>query len=99
MRYNIATMGGEGAIKKASQKGGVSVIKFDKLHSLLKERGTTLYKLSAEKVIGSATRQKLLGQLPGGIDSKTINSLCCRLDCQPGDLMEYVPDNKEAGEL
>lgn len=73
-------------------------IDYSKLHDILKMRGTTLYKLNSEKVIGSATRQKLLGQLPGGIDSRTIEALCKRLNCQPGDIMEFVPEEKEADE-
>lgn len=67
-------------------------IDYSGLNSILKANDTTLYKLNAEKVIGSATRQKLLGQLPGGIDARTIEALCKRLNCQPGDFMTYVPD-------
>ena len=62
------------------------------LEQILKKRGTTLSKLHQEKVIGGTTRQKLRGQLPGGIDARTIEALCKRLDCQPGDIMEYQPD-------
>ena len=54
-------------------------IDYSGLQDILKARGTTLYKLNAEKVIGSATRQKLLGQMPGGIDARTIEALCKRL--------------------
>jgi putative transcriptional regulator len=68
-------------------------IDYSGLQNILKSNNTTLYKLNAEKVIGSATRQKLLGQLPGGIDARTIESLCKRLNCQPGDFMTYVPDS------
>lgn len=25
----------------------------------------------------------------------TLDKLCAALDCQPGDILEYVPDNKE----
>ena len=67
-------------------------IDYSKLHAILKEKNTSLYKLNAEKVIGNATRQKLLGQIPGGIDSRTIEALCKRLDIQPGDFMTYIPD-------
>ena len=67
-------------------------IDYSGLNAILKANNTTLYKLNAEKVIGSATRQKLLGQLPGGIDARTIEALCKRLNCQPGDFMAYVPD-------
>lgn len=69
-------------------------IDYSRLHDILKEQGTTLYKLNAEKVIGSATRQKLLGQIPGGIDARTIESLCERLHCQPGDFMTYIPSDQ-----
>lgn len=31
----------------------------------------------------------------GGLDSKTIAKLCKVLNCQPGDLMEYIPDETE----
>ena len=68
---------------------------YSRLGNILKATGTTLYKLNAEKVIGSATRRKLLGQQPGGIDTRTIEALCKRLNCQPGDFMTYVPDPDE----
>ncbi len=74
-------------------------IDYSGLQDILKARGTTLYKLNAEKVIGSATRQKLLGQMPGGIDARTIEALCKRLNCQPGDFMAYVPDKAENGSI
>ena len=70
-------------------------IEYSRLHAILKAQGTSLYKLNAEKVIGSATRQKLLGQLPGGIDARTIEALCKRLNIQPGDFMTYVPDDAQ----
>lgn len=28
------------------------------------------------------------------VDTETINRLCEVFDCQPGDIMEYVPDEK-----
>ena len=60
---------------------------YSRLKDILQANNTTLYKLSAEKVIGNATRSKLLGQQPGGIDTRTIEALCKRLNCQPGDFM------------
>ena len=27
---------------------------------------------------------------------ETLNAICKALDCQPGDILEYVPDEKEA---
>ena len=29
------------------------------------------------------------------IRMETLNSICRALDCQPGDLLEYVPDREE----
>ena len=68
------------------------MIDFSGIHELLKNRGTTLYKLSAEKVIGGKTREVLFGRASGNISSATINAICRRLDCQPGDFMRYIPD-------
>ena len=29
----------------------------------------------------------------------TLNALCRELDCQPGDILEYIPDDEEEKEL
>lgn len=56
----------------------------------LKEHGYTSYKLRKDKIIGEAQIQKIR---EGEIASKeTLNTICKLLDCQPGDLLEYVPD-------
>ena len=66
---------------------------FSRLHDILKANGTTLYKLSAEKVIGGKTSEVLFGRCDGNISSKTVEALCKRLNCQPGDFMIYVPED------
>lgn len=66
-------------------------IKYDKLIALLKEKGITTYKIRKENLISQATYQKLRTG-DGIIDTRTIEKLCKLLDCQPGDIMEYVPD-------
>lgn len=68
-------------------------IDYSRLHEILKVNGTTLYKLSAEKVIGGKTREVLFGRIEGNISSKTVEALCKRLNCQPGDFMTYVPED------
>jgi len=70
-------------------------IDYSRLHDILKASGTTLYKLSAEKVIGGKTREVLFGRAEGNISSKTIEALCKRLNCQPGDFMTYVPNEQQ----
>jgi len=65
-------------------------IKYDKLFLLLKENGYTTYKLRKDKIIGESLMQKL--REGGDIDTRTIKKFCELLDCQPGDIMEYIPD-------
>jgi len=56
----------------------------------LKKSGFTTYKIRKDKIIGEAQMQKIR---TGEIASKeTLNTLCRLLDCQPGDLLEYIPD-------
>ena len=67
---------------------------FKRLEALLSEKGKTFYSLRKDKVVGTETIKKLQ-QGQGYIDTRTISNLREYLDCQPGDLMEYVPDKKE----
>ena len=56
----------------------------------LKKRGYTSSKIREEKLIGQSYLQQLRhGEL---VSWKTIDTLCALLDCQPGDLLEYVLD-------
>ncbi len=65
-------------------------IYFDKLEELLKSRGKTYNSLRTDKVVGQETVRKLKQKQTGKyIDTRTINSLCEYLNCQPGDFMEY----------
>ena len=69
-------------------------IKYDKLFALMKEKGFSSYRLRKEKLISQAILQKLrTGE--GNIDTRTIERLCSLLDCQPGDIMEYVSEQKD----
>ena len=68
-------------------------IKYNKLMVLLKEKGYTTYKIRKDKLIGQGTLTALKNGT-GGLDSKTISRLCKVLECQPGDIMEYVPDEE-----
>lgn len=67
-------------------------IKYSKLFELLKEKGLTMYSLRKNKVIGTETLEKMR-KGTGHIDDRSINRLCEFLDCQPGDIMEYVEEN------
>ena len=56
----------------------------------LKEAGYSTYKLRKGKILGEATIQKLRkGEL---VSWENISTICELLDCQPGDIIKYVPD-------
>ena len=70
---------------------------YKKFFNLLKEQNKTMYDLRKEKIVGVATLEKMR-KSEGHIDTRSIDKLCEYLDCQPGDLMEYVKDETQGGE-
>jgi len=68
-------------------------IVYAKLFDLLKEKGYTTYRIRKEKLMGQGTLTALKNGT-GGLEHKTIERLCQVLGCQPGDLMEYVPEEE-----
>lgn len=68
-------------------------IRYDKMLKIFQENGITSYTMRKEKIIGQATWKKI--QEGGHIDTKSIDALCSFLHCQPGDLLEWVPDGEE----
>ena len=71
-------------------------IRYDKLLTMLDEKGITSYTVKKSGTIGQATWKKIHDG--GHIDTRTINALCELLNCQPGDILEYVPDENVIGE-
>jgi len=65
-------------------------IKYDKMLALMEKKGVTSYTVKKDNLIGQATFKKI--KQGGDIDTRTIAKLCALLECQPGDIMEYVPD-------
>lgn len=65
-------------------------ISYDKLFALIKERGKSEYYLRKNGISPSILDK--LKHKTGGLDHRTIDKLCELLDCQPGDIMEYVKD-------
>ena len=66
--------------------------KFDILEKL-KECGYTTYRIRQENLFSQSTLQKFRRKQM--VSSENIEILCRLLDCQPGDIMEYVPDDEE----
>lgn len=69
------------------------MLKYNKLFVLLEKNGYTATKVKENNILGQATYYGLKKGTKG-IDSKSINKLCALLNCQPGDIMEYVPDEQ-----
>ena len=56
----------------------------------LKKKGYSSTRIREEKLIGQSYLQQLRrGEL---VSWKTLNTICSLLECQPGDLTEYVED-------
>lgn len=59
----------------------------------LKEKGYTTYEIRKKGLLSESTLQKL--RKKEGIAWGNIETICRLLDCQPGDILEYVPDENE----
>lgn len=70
-------------------------ISFKKLLVLLNERQISLYHLKRDKVIGTATLDKIRKD-EGNIDTRSIDRICDYLNCQPGDIMEFIKNKRTA---
>ena len=56
----------------------------------LKDKGYTSTKIREEKLIGQSYLQQIRhGEL---VSWKTLDTICGLLDCQPGDIVEYVAE-------
>lgn len=68
-------------------------ISYRKAFALMQEKQLTTYKIRKEKIITETTLQRM--RQDGNITTDAIASLCKTLECQPGDLMEYIPEEKK----
>lgn len=64
--------------------------------SAMKEKGITTYKIRQEKILSESTVQKLRAGM--GVSWENLETICRILDCQPGELIEYIPNDKIAGD-
>ena len=56
----------------------------------LKGKGYSSYQLRKNNVLSQSTMQKLRNG--EGVSWDNLERLCALLDCQPGDIMEYVKE-------
>ena len=68
-------------------------ISYNLLWKLLVDKGWNKTQLRKQIGIGTATLAKLSANEKVSMD--VIEKICSALDCQPGDIVEYIPDTKE----
>ena len=64
----------------------------------LKSKGYTSYKLINKKILSAGTVTKIRNNDAIKLSLSTIDKICELLCCQPGDILEYIPDS-DAAEL
>lgn len=68
------------------------MIKYDKLFTRLKEAGINSVRVRKENIMSQSAYYGIRHGRPVQLTMSTIDRLCALLDCQPGDLVEWVPD-------
>lgn len=63
------------------------------LLSALKNAGYNTNKIRKEKIFTEAQLQQMRDN--NLLTQKALNKVCTLLNCQPGDILEYVPDETE----
>ena len=69
------------------------MIIYKKLRLLMKEKGLTTYKIRKDNIISQRALSSIIHDQ--SITMETVNKLCAALDCQPGDILEYIPDKSK----
>ncbi|MCI8874331.1 MAG: helix-turn-helix transcriptional regulator [Lachnospiraceae bacterium] len=62
---------------------------YDKLFNKLKEKGISTYQLRQNGVSPTIINKLVHGN---NVNTSTLEYFCRLLHCQPGDIMEYIPD-------
>ena len=72
------------------------MIVFHDVLKLLSDNGWSTYRLQREREISNGTISRLrAGQ---SVSTDTIDTICRLCECQPGDLISYVPDPVKEGQ-
>lgn len=58
--------------------------------SALKNKGFSTYRIRQDKLLSESTVQKLRNEEP--VSWENLEMICKLLECQPGDIIEYVEE-------
>ena len=62
----------------------------------LKNKGYSTYKIRKEKIFNESQLQQMRENKILAQDA--LNKVCKLLNCQPGDIMEYIPDENQSSQ-
>lgn len=65
-----------------------------RLDRVMADRKMTLNELSARVGVTNVNLSKLKTGKVSAVRFSTLNVICRTLDCQPGDILEYQPDEE-----
>lgn len=68
------------------------MIIFGPIMQMLSRNGYSSYRLRKEKLLSEGTLSRLRNGEP--INTTTIDTICRLCECQPGDIISYVPDQE-----
>lgn len=75
-------------------------ISFARLESYLQAQHISVSRLKTDKVLGGSSytiiRKAMATPIEEGLSISAIDAICHYLNCQPGDIMEYIPDQPNA---
>lgn len=66
-----------------------------RLDRVMADRKISLKKLSENVGVTNVNLSKMKTGKISAIRFSTLEAICEALDCQPGDILEYIPDKKE----
>lgn len=72
------------------------MIVYNKLWETMEKKGITKYKMMKYHDVSPGQLSRLKKNMY--VSTHTINYLCRILECKPGDIMEYIPDD-ELGDI
>ena len=66
-----------------------------RLDRMMADRKMSLNSLAEEEGISNVNLSNIKTGKISAIRFTTLNGICRALDCQPGDILEYIPDEGE----
>ena len=65
-----------------------------RLDRMLADRKMSLNELSEHVGVSNVNLSRIKTGKVSGVRFSTLNAICKALNCQPGDILEYIPDSE-----